>query len=915
MNHGKRTVAAIAACVLDAGSDQLNLSVDATRVRLKAGEIEELRRLGRAGKLAHVRHLALAGQGLGKKAVALLRDIPALHSLDLSDNGLGGVEALALADSLCRFDTLRNVRLAGNDLSAVSMRVVVQALAKHTEIDSLDLSRTGLGVDGVRAIVDELPASLEWLSLNGNAIGSAGLKLLCSRGPRERLERLLLSSNGIGVAGMRALAAAPWLCLRDLILYDNPLKDAGLLVLCENANHLPLLEVLELDHCGLTDAVFEELLAAVLREPWSATLRHLWVANNCFRNVPADLLSSGDVRQWATYRERLSDTRQLIPLAKVVLLGEGGVGKSHLRRRLFEQQESYYNASEPRTSGVDVAVDTAGMPVNFETVALRLSVWDFGGQRHLHGTHRLFMAGTRTAYVIVCDATRSRAENRLDYWLRFVRHEGSGRCPIVIAVTKCDASAQVNGKSARRLEHLDARILRAEHGIESDAFLDVVEGLGWSGDASPTARNRSWGRHCTAIEWLDRAVRHALWGAPDLSTRYEPAIADLVEWLRGELGASEGEERPYIDRRAFDRACSKHELSDADREQVLRIAHDAGIVHYAGRYAPLRRGEILAERLLNPLWLCGPAYALVAGSDVSAVRGFLTWAEIETILPEHIATPKGKTLWERASFTNADRVLAVDVMCNAGLLFPLIDAGGQRRYFVPDHLDRRGLTEPPSRSCWKRELPWLSESAFGKLLGRLRATLPSDPAAMWRDEITVPCGERAKLCLRLVEHCRRTEAPEGNGYVSTLFAAVAGGLRHEAFHVLNLIDVELRAVLGEPLLGAGAWEPVGRHPGGGQDTAAGCLGSDDSDDVHGQLSVEAEILLETLIQFRERARRRRMPEDEWQAKSDWFDAAGINRRRPDADQLIEQLIRSGRIRVWARGKWRHYRAIDGDDPS
>lgn len=895
--------------VLDADAEHLNLSLDVTRVRLRAGEVEELRRLGRAGKLAHIRHLTLAGQGLGKRAVALLGDMPELHSLDLSDNGLSAVEARALANSLSRFDRLCNVRLAGNELSAASMRMVVQALAEHTELDRLDLSRTGLGIDGVRVIVDELPASLEWLALNENGIGSAGLKLLCMRMPRERLARLLLASNGIGVAGMRAFAAAPWPCLRDLILHDNPLKDAGVLLLCENANHLPLLEVLELDRCGLTDAVVEELLAAVRGEPWSMTLRHLWIAKNRFRGVPEELLSSGDAQLWATYGKRRAESRRLVPVAKVVILGEGGVGKSHLRRRLFEQQESYYNASEPRTSGVDVATDNCGMPVAFEEVALGVSVWDFGGQRHLHGTHRLFMAGTRTAYVIVCDATRSRAENRLDYWLRFVRHEGSERCPIVIAVTKCDASAHQSNRGARRLEHLDARILRAEHGIASDVFLDVVDGLGWSGSAGPSVRNRTWDRHCTAVEQLDRAVRHALWGAPELDTRYEPAIAELVEWLRAELGRAEGKERPYIDRRSLDRACSKHALSDSDRELVLRIAHDAGIIHFAGRRGALRRGEMLAERLLNPLWLCGPAYGLVTSSDASAVRGVVTWEEMEAILPEHTANPNSKTLWERVPFTNADRVLAVDVMCNAGLLMPLDGAAGDRRYLVPDHLERRGVSTAPTGSCWKREFPWLSESAFGRLIGRLCVTVPNDLAGFWRDEITVPCGERASLRLRLVEHGIGNELLGRDGFVSTLFAAVTGGSIREAVHALNLVDVAIRDALREPLLGTGQWTPVGRNHAGEVRLTASPAEHDDQDDLKGQVSADARLLLEALIEFRKEARELRMPEHAWQAKYRICEVVHIDRRGPYPLELLDQLLRAGLIEERRRNSRRQYRAL------
>src|SRR5262249_50839512 len=69
---------------------------------------------------------------------------------------------------------------------------------------------------------------------------------------------------------------------------------------------------------------------------------------------------------------------------KVFVLGNGGVGKTELCRRL---RGLPYKKGGPSTDGIEVEHLT-------ETIhgrSVRLNLWDFGGQDIYHGTHHLFL--------------------------------------------------------------------------------------------------------------------------------------------------------------------------------------------------------------------------------------------------------------------------------------------------------------------------------------------------------------------------------------------------------------------------------------------------------------------------------------------------------------------------------------------
>jgi internalin A len=78
---------------------------------------------------------------------------------------------------------------------------------------------------------------------------------------------------------------------------------------------------------------------------------------------------------------------------KVILLGNGRVGKTSLVRRLVQ---NVFDPCEPSTHGIQlVPWDLAEHGEN-----LRINIWDFGGQDIYHGTHTLFLR-SRAVFLLV----------------------------------------------------------------------------------------------------------------------------------------------------------------------------------------------------------------------------------------------------------------------------------------------------------------------------------------------------------------------------------------------------------------------------------------------------------------------------------------------------------------------------------
>jgi len=815
--------------------------------------------------------LSLDGNALGDDGVKCIAEVAkhwtGLKYLGLSSNRLGASAVGSLSAAANHFGNLRFVSLDRNPIGDDGARLLFARQPSWTSTLELDLSATGLGWRGIEALGNSIPEFgcftrltlshndlgpkggellgemlyrlpvLERLTLQSASIGDIGLSALLSGLPaRNRLSWLELAQNGISPTGMESLALAVdrLSALRTFDLSDNAIA-RGIQPLARALGKLPKMHTLELSRCGLGDEEAKLLAHAILPMRGIVFLR--LVGNNIGDEGAAALAGASESREFFSFIELEGNPITVLPKevlnpgmtdslleffqnrgqepktglsdAKLLLLGEGRVGKTHLRKRLWSRDRFYHHSGEIQTHDFEVAPWIVDYWVGDKPRSVRLSGWDFGGQPHLHATHRLFLSDRRCVFVIVCDATKTRRENRLDYWLRLVAHEGSAASPVVVVVTKCDLRTDDGDAVAkRRLESLDASELRRSAGFDAKTTLRVVEGVGWSAFNGDEPNGHAKATHDAAMSRLEAAIIDSLPEVPDFNTSYPYALLTVLEWIRNAafVGA-DGDGLPYIRLDTVLDVCRKNGLADSLTDVAVAIGHNLGLLHTVSARKLLRPGDPLRDFVFNPMWVRGPAYRVIREGLGAGPPGVLSWAQLETLLPLHGPSPKANTLWERREFTAADRLMLIELLLSCELMFDVHRGYRTAHYLVPDHLTPR-LTGalPDGDYVWKRIFEWIPESAFGRILGRLHQQVArGDAASLWRDEITVAVG-RARVTVR---YC-----PEGlpntvdTSVGAALFVAVTGCTQNEAIRLLDLVDAEVRAVLGEPAIGPIRWQPV-----------------------------------------------------------------------------------------------------------
>jgi len=141
-----------------------------------------------------------------------------------------------------------------------------------------------------------------------------------------------------------------------------------------------------------------------------------------------------------------------IPLLKVVVVGDGAVGKTTLIRRYCEGK---FHASRVATIGVDFYTQQVQLPdsagVHTQRAVrgrVRLSIWDLAGQEQFEVVRTGFYRGSRAA-VLVYDVTSTSSLGNLKRWRDEVLEVLPGQ-PFVVVGNKVDLERTVSPELGRR---------------------------------------------------------------------------------------------------------------------------------------------------------------------------------------------------------------------------------------------------------------------------------------------------------------------------------------------------------------------------------------------------------------------------------------------------------------------------------
>ena len=120
--------------------------------------------------------------------------------------------------------------------------------------------------------------------------------------------------------------------------------------------------------------------------------------------------------------------------SKVVLLGDGGVGKTSLVRRFVVDN---YSDEYITTVGTKVSKRSLNVGHPAAEVEMSMQIWDVLGQKGYSGVQETAMKGAQ-GVLVVYDATNDDSRRALeDYWVPAVWRL-AGRVPMIIAGNKAD---------------------------------------------------------------------------------------------------------------------------------------------------------------------------------------------------------------------------------------------------------------------------------------------------------------------------------------------------------------------------------------------------------------------------------------------------------------------------------------------
>ncbi|MEA5551372.1 COR domain-containing protein [Anabaena cylindrica UHCC 0172] len=499
------------------------------------------------------------------------------------------------------------INISQLDLSYNQLTTLPEAIAQLTNISLLDLRNNQLKTLP-EAIVQLTNLSQLYLRNNQLTTFPEAITQL------TKLSQLYLSNNQLTTLPVEI---AQLTNLSQLYLRNNQLKT------------LPE-AIAQLTNLSLLDLSYNQLTTLPVGIKQLSKLETLDLRGNKL-NIPEEILGIswdklGEPSKILSYYFSLQ-TEEQKPLneAKVLLVGQGTVGKTSLVKRLIENK---FDANERKTEGINI--QNWDIEVNHQTI--RLNIWDFGGQEIMHATHQFFLT-KRSLYLLVINAREDEQQNRIEYWLKIIESFG-GDSPIILVGNKTD-------------EHpldIDQKGLR-------DKYKNIKEILSIS---------------CKTGNGVDKLLAVIKREINKLEGIHDPLP---LSWFEVKTCLEEMNKN-YIDYSEYETICRREKITEELKQSTLiELLHQLGII-LNFRDDP----RVQDTSVLHPEWVTIGVYKILNDNLLmTQFRGILQRQQLQRILdcPEY---PRNK------------QQFIIEMMGKFELCFPLEDRDS---YLIPDLLPKQ----------------------------------------------------------------------------------------------------------------------------------------------------------------------------------------------------------------------------------
>jgi len=311
-------------------------------------------------------------------------------------------------------------------------------------------------------------------------------------------------------------------------------------------------------------------------------LNRIYLKGNPLENPPVEIVKKGR-EAVLNYFKSLEDGKQPLNEVKVLLVGDGGAGKTSLMKRLLGEG---FDGNEHQTQGINIK----GWKFENRDKEIKVNFWDFGGQEIMHATHQFFLS-KRSLYILVLD---SRRDEKAEYWLKHIRSFGDDS-PVLVVLNKIDEnpSFELNRKFLQEKYHPS---------IKGFCRISCKENRGVDAFSLKLKKEISKVEHLQ-IEWPKSWF--------NLKTKLEKMSCNFITYEE------------------YRNMCLEENVGDKSSQHTLvDFLNDLGaVVHF-------KDISLLDTHVLEPRWITEGVYKIINSETLAKKSGVLRFSLLDKILAQ-----------------------------------------------------------------------------------------------------------------------------------------------------------------------------------------------------------------------------------------------------------------------------------------
>ena len=156
--------------------------------------------------------------------------------------------------------------------------------------------------------------------------------------------------------------------------------------------------------------------------------------------------------------------------AKLVLVGEGNVGKTSLVAALREES---FVENRSTTHGIEVRSFEVDHPELSDT-GIRLNSWDFGGQAVYRITHQFFFS-RRSLFLVVWWPREGVEQNDVEGWIERIQLRVGNDARVLVVASHCTEHGRVPRINQEALKRRFGDIIVGFHAVDSREMHNIDE--------------------------------------------------------------------------------------------------------------------------------------------------------------------------------------------------------------------------------------------------------------------------------------------------------------------------------------------------------------------------------------------------------------------------------------------------------